>query len=76
MGPGRSPDDFERIFREMEDLPVTVRLLDPPLHEFLPHDEHELREIAVQMGVDYEDLYKKRESLGRQIGRASCRERV
>ena len=69
-------DDFERIFREMEDLPVTVRLLDPPLHEFLPHDEHELREIAVQMGVDYEDLYKKRESLAEfnpMLGFRGCR---
>lgn len=69
-------DDFERIFREMEGLPVTVRLLDPPLHEFLPHDEHELREIAVQMGVDYEDLIKKRESLAEfnpMLGFRGCR---
>ena len=33
--------DFEGLFREMDGLPVTIRLLDPPLHEFLPHDEAE-----------------------------------
>lgn len=68
--------DFERIFKEMDGLPVTVRLLDPPLHEFIPHDEHELREISVEMGVSYEDLYKKRESLAEfnpMIGFRGCR---
>ncbi|HHR86230.1 MAG TPA: pyruvate, phosphate dikinase, partial [Candidatus Acetothermia bacterium] len=43
--------DFEGIFRAMGERPVTVRLLDPPLHEFLPHDEEGQREVAKVMGV-------------------------
>ena len=35
-------DDFVRIFREMDGLPVTIRTLDPPLHEFLPHEDEEI----------------------------------
>ncbi len=68
--------DFERIFKEMDGLPVTVRLLDPPLHEFLPHDEHELREISVEMGVDYEDLVQRRTALAElnpMLGFRGCR---
>jgi len=42
--------DFEAIFRAMEGFPVTIRLLDPPLHEFLPHDEQELADLAAQLG--------------------------
>jgi len=68
--------DFERIFKEMDGLPVTVRLLDPPLHEFLPHDEHELREISVEMDVDYEDLVQRRTALAElnpMLGFRGCR---
>jgi pyruvate,orthophosphate dikinase len=43
-------EDFLAIFREMDGLPVTVRLLDPPLHEFLPHTEHEIAEVARELG--------------------------
>jgi pyruvate, orthophosphate dikinase len=43
--------DFEALFREMSGLPVTIRLLDPPLHEFLPHDEAGQREMANEMKV-------------------------
>ena len=43
--------DFEGIFRAMDGLPVTIRLLDPPLHEFLPHEAPQQREMARQMGV-------------------------
>jgi pyruvate,orthophosphate dikinase len=43
--------DFEALFREMSGLPVTIRLLDPPLHEFLPHDEAGQREMAHEMKV-------------------------
>ena len=40
--------DFEAIFTEMAGLPVTIRLLDPPLHEFLPHKEEEFEEVATR----------------------------
>ncbi|HTQ14944.1 MAG TPA: pyruvate, phosphate dikinase [Rhizomicrobium sp.] len=42
--------DFEKIFREMEGLPVTIRLLDPPLHEFLPQTDEEIAEVARAAG--------------------------
>ena len=44
--------DFKAIFREMEGLPVTIRLLDPPLHEFLPQDDEEIAEVARAAGGD------------------------
>jgi pyruvate,orthophosphate dikinase len=44
-------DDFVGIFRAMDGLPVTVRLLDPPLHEFLPHDDKQQAEIAKSLGI-------------------------
>jgi pyruvate,orthophosphate dikinase len=44
--------DFEGIFRAMDGLPVTIRLLDPPLHEFLPRTEEEVRQLAERVGVD------------------------
>ncbi|MDW8404498.1 pyruvate, phosphate dikinase [Chloroflexus sp.] len=44
--------DFEGLFREMAGLPVTIRTLDPPLHEFLPHDDHEIEALAAKLGVD------------------------
>ena len=43
--------DFEGIFKAMDGLPVTIRLLDPPLHEFLPHTDEEIREVAESLGV-------------------------
>ncbi len=49
-------DDFVGILRAMAGLPVTIRLLDPPLHEFLPKGEHEIRELATRLGVSYEHL--------------------
>jgi len=48
--------DFVDIFRVMDGLPVTVRLLDPPLHEFLPHHDDEIAELATRLGVDPERL--------------------
>jgi pyruvate,orthophosphate dikinase len=42
--------DFEELFRAMDGLPVTIRLLDPPLHEFLPHTQAEIEEVATEMG--------------------------
>jgi pyruvate,orthophosphate dikinase len=44
--------DFEGLFRAMNGLPVTIRTLDPPLHEFLPHEEHEIEALANKLGVD------------------------
>ena len=48
--------DFEGIFRAMDGFPVTIRLLDPPLHEFLPHDDLELRELAGVTGRTVDDI--------------------
>ena len=52
--------DFEGIFRAMEGYPVTIRLLDPPLHEFLPHDKEELAGLAKEMGKDPKELQPDR----------------
>ena len=46
--------DFEGIFRAMDGLPVTIRLLDPPLHEFLPHTDEEMADVAEALEVDVE----------------------
>src|SRR5258706_10040015 len=44
--------DFVELFEIMQGLPVTIRLLDPPLHEFLPHSDEEIAEVAAAMGAD------------------------
>ena len=49
-------DDFVGIFREMKGLPVTIRLLDPPLHEFLPHNEHDQAELAKSLGLSLDQV--------------------
>ncbi len=49
-------EDFEGLFREMKGLPVTIRLLDPPLHEFLPHTDEEIAELAKDMNMAFEEL--------------------
>lgn len=56
-------EDFKGIFESMEGLPVTVRLLDPPLHEFVPHDEKGQQEMAKVMGISYEEIHNRVESL-------------
>jgi len=69
-------DDFEGIFRAMEGKPVTIRFLDPPLHEFLPHDEEGQREVAQVMGVSVERIKEKVESLHEfnpMLGHRGCR---
>jgi pyruvate,orthophosphate dikinase len=48
--------DFIEIFKVMNNLPVTIRLLDPPLHEFLPNEEEDIREIAEELGVEFDEL--------------------
>ena len=68
--------DFEGIFEAMHDLPVTVRLLDPPLHEFVPHDEKGQQEMADVMGVSLETIKQKVEDLSEfnpMLGHRGCR---
>ena len=68
--------DFEGIFEAMHDLPVTVRLLDPPLHEFVPHDEKGQQEMADVMGVSIQVIKEKVESLHEfnpMLGHRGCR---
>ncbi len=48
--------DFEGIYRAMGEFPVTIRLLDPPLHEFLPHKDEEISALAKEMGLTFEEL--------------------
>ena len=49
-------EDFEGLFRAMDGLPVTIRLLDPPLHEFLPHTDEEIAELAKEMEMTFDEL--------------------
>ena len=68
--------DFEEIFRIMAPLPVTIRLLDPPLHEFLPHSETELTEVALGAGVSVEALKRRVAELHEfnpMLGHRGCR---
>jgi pyruvate,orthophosphate dikinase len=68
--------DFEAMFREMSGLPVTIRLLDPPLHEFLPHDEDGQQEMARQMGVSASRIRLRVEQLHEfnpMLGLRGCR---
>ncbi len=68
--------DFIEIFKVMEGLPVTIRLLDPPLHEFLPHSDEELEELSREMGVPVERLKAKNKALHEfnpMLGHRGCR---
>lgn len=68
--------DFIGIFKAMAGFPVTIRLLDPPLHEFLPHTDEELQELANEMGVPFEKLDAKNKSLHEfnpMLGHRGCR---
>ncbi len=68
--------DFTGIFRTMAGFPVTVRLLDPPLHEFLPHNDKDLMDLANDMGVSFERLNTKNKSLHEfnpMLGHRGCR---
>jgi pyruvate, orthophosphate dikinase len=69
-------EDFAGIFRAMGDKPVTIRLLDPPLHEFLPHEEREQRQMALLMGIGLPELQERIESLREanpMLGHRGCR---
>src|SRR5271163_300334 len=82
--------DFIGIFEAMNGLPVTIRMIDPPLHEFVPHDRAKQEELAKKIGISVETVARRVEQLHEanpmlghrgcrlaiKIGRASCRERV
>ncbi|MDR1852331.1 MAG: pyruvate, phosphate dikinase [Propionibacteriaceae bacterium] len=68
--------DFEAIYTEMQDRPVTIRLLDPPLHEFLPTDPEDVKALAADMGISVEKLQEKIDSLHEfnpMMGHRGCR---
>ncbi len=69
-------EDFEGIFRALEGLPVTVRLLDPPLHEFLPHERKAQVAMAEKMGLSPEAVAEKVEAMSEanpMLGHRGCR---
>ncbi|HJD93186.1 pyruvate, phosphate dikinase [Bacteroides coprosuis] len=69
-------EDFKGIFTAMAGLPVTVRLLDPPLHEFVPHDEKGQKEMADQLGVSVEKIKQRVDALQEfnpMLGHRGCR---
>ncbi|HEY7844865.1 MAG TPA: pyruvate, phosphate dikinase, partial [Bradyrhizobium sp.] len=68
--------DFVELFEIMQGLPVTIRLLDPPLHEFLPHSEEEIADIAAAMGADPKKLADRARNLHEfnpMLGFRGCR---
>jgi len=69
-------EDFEGIFTAMNGLPVTVRLLDPPLHEFVPHEDDNQAEMAAEMGIDAKRVKEIVDSLHEvnpMLGHRGCR---
>ncbi|MGE3147162.1 MAG: pyruvate, phosphate dikinase, partial [Pseudorhodoplanes sp.] len=68
--------DFAELFEIMQGLPVTIRLLDPPLHEFLPHTQEEVEEVAAAMGADPQKLADRARELSEfnpMLGFRGCR---
>jgi pyruvate,orthophosphate dikinase len=69
-------EDFVQLFEIMKGLPVTIRLLDPPLHEFLPHSQEEIEEVAAAMGADPKKLADRARELAEfnpMLGFRGCR---
>ncbi|MBN9559908.1 MAG: pyruvate, phosphate dikinase [Alphaproteobacteria bacterium] len=69
-------EDFRQLFTIMAGLPVTVRLLDPPLHEFLPHSDAELTDVAEALGTDMEAMHRRIAELAEanpMLGHRGCR---
>ena len=69
-------DDFVSLFKIMEGLPVTIRLLDPPLHEFLPHTEEDVQAVAEATGLDPQKLLRRAQELHEvnpMLGHRGCR---
>jgi len=68
--------DFMEIFKVMNNLPVTIRLLDPPLHEFLPNEDEDIKEIAGELGIKFDELKATVNSLHEinpMLGHRGCR---
>ena len=68
--------DFENLYKSMRGYPVTIRLLDPPLHEFLPHDDNEIKDLAKEMNMTFEELKQVVVSLHEfnpMMGHRGCR---
>ncbi len=68
--------DFEELFRILGEMPVTIRLLDPPLHEFLPHSDADMDEVAKASGVSVEELKRRAADLHESnpmLGHRGCR---
>jgi pyruvate,orthophosphate dikinase len=68
--------DFFELFKIMDGFPVTIRLLDPPLHEFIPHTDEEIKELAQRIGWDFDRLRLKAKSLHEfnpMLGHRGCR---
>ena len=68
--------DFEGLFREMDGWPVIIRTLDPPLHEFLPHGNNEIRALAEKLGLSFQKVKARVESLQEanpMLGLRGCR---
>jgi len=69
-------DDFEGLFRIMEGQPITIRLLDPPLNEFLPHSDAELEDVAASAGVTLKEIKARKSQLDEanpMLGHRGCR---
>ena len=69
-------NDFKGIYEVMKENPVTIRLLDPPLHEFLPHTDADIRSLADKIGVPYEKLVRRTDELHENnpmLGHRGCR---
>ena len=68
--------DFEGLYREMKGYPVTIRFLDPPLHEFVPHEDEDIKALAKEMGLSFEELKNVVEGLHEfnpMMGHRGCR---
>ncbi len=69
-------EDFKGIYKAMGDMPVTIRLLDPPLHEFLPKTDEDIKEVSEQFGIPYEKVVNKTLELHEfnpMLGHRGCR---
>jgi len=69
-------EDFKGIFKAMDGFPVTIRLLDPPLHEFIPHTDEDIQKVANASGIPFDVLKKKRDELHEfnpMLGHRGCR---
>ena len=68
--------DFEELYRTMKGYPVTIRFLDPPLHEFVPHEDEDIKTLAQEMGMTFEELKNVVEGLHEfnpMMGHRGCR---